>query len=59
MRKIFPQLPPVVVLTSMDGGSTRLYATKVGKADAFVTKAQLLDEGQGLLAQVRRLVAPR
>ena len=56
MRKDYPSLAPVVVLTSMDGGGTRTYATKVNKADAFVTKAELEDPTNGLVAQVRRLI---
>ena len=55
MRKDHPSLAPVVVLTSMDGGGARIYATKVNKADAFITKAELDDQTNGLVAQVRRL----
>ncbi len=55
LRKEHAALPPVVVLTSMDGGGTRTYATRVNKADAFVTKGELDDPANGLVAQVRRL----
>ena len=55
LRKEHTGLAPVVVLTSMDGGGTRTYATRVNKADAFVTKGQLDDRQTGLLSQVRRL----
>ena len=55
LRKEHPDLAPVVVLTSMEGGGTRTYATRVNKADAFVTKGQLDDRQTGLLSQVRRL----
>jgi len=55
MRKDHPTLAPVVVLTSLDGGGTRTYATKINKADAFITKAELDDPANGLVAQVRRL----
>jgi two-component system response regulator MprA len=55
MRKVHAKMPPVVVLTTMDGGGTKVYATKVNKADAFVTKSEMLDPQNGLLAQVRRL----
>jgi len=55
MRKEHTNMPPVVVLTSMDGGGTRIYATKVNKADAFVTKGELDDPTNGLVANVRRL----
>ncbi len=58
MRKNHAHLPPVIVLTSMDGGGTKTYAMKVNKADAFITKTALLDPNMGLLAEVRR-VAPR
>jgi CheY-like chemotaxis protein len=57
LRKEHPDLAPVVVLTSMEGGGTRTYATRVNKADAFVTKGQLDDRQTGLLSQVRRLTA--
>ena len=55
LRKEHRDLAPVVVLTSMEGGGTRTYATRVNKADAFVTKGQLDDRQTGLLSQVRRL----
>jgi CheY-like chemotaxis protein len=55
LRKEHKDLAPVVVLTSMEGGGTRTYATRVNKADAFVTKGQLDDRQTGLLSQVRRL----
>jgi DNA-binding response OmpR family regulator len=55
MRKAHPKMPPVVVLTSMDGAGTKVYATKVNKAEAFVTKSELLDPHAGLLAQVVRV----
>ncbi len=57
MRKESADLPPVVVLTSMDGAGTRTYATRINKADAFVTKAGLDDAADGLVAHVRRLTA--
>ena len=57
LRKEHKDLAPVVVLTSMEGGGTRTYATRVNKADAFVTKGQLDDRQTGLLSQVRRLTA--
>ena len=43
------------MLTSMDGAGTRTYATKMNKADAFVTKADLDDPTSGLVAHVKRL----
>lgn len=55
LRKSHTSLAPVVVLTSMDGGGTRTYAIKLNKADAFVTKAELEDPANGLVAQVRML----
>lgn len=55
LRKSHASLAPVVVLTSMDGGGTRTYAIKLNKADAFVTKAELEDPTNGLLAQVLKL----
>jgi CheY-like chemotaxis protein len=55
MRTSHATLPPVIVLTSMDGAGTRTYATKVNKADAFITKSELGDPANGLIAQVRRL----
>jgi CheY-like chemotaxis protein len=55
MRTAHPALAPVIVLTSMDGAGTRTYATKVNKADAFITKSELDDPSNGLVAQVRRL----
>lgn len=55
LRKEHRDLAPVVVLTSMEGGGTRTYATRVNKADAFVTKGHLDDPQTGLLSQVRRL----
>ncbi len=55
MRKEHGNLPPVVILTSVDGGGTRTYALKLNKADAFVSKVDLDDPADGLVAQVRRL----
>jgi two-component system response regulator PrrA len=55
LRQRCPSPPPVVVLTSMNGGGTRTYATKVNGAAAFVTKAELDDPATGIVAQVRRL----
>jgi DNA-binding response OmpR family regulator len=59
MRKAYPDLAPVIVLTSMDGGATKTYATKVNKASAFVTKAEMLDPVLGLLTQVKRYAVKR
>ncbi len=55
LRKEHTDLSPVVVLTSMDGGGTRTYATKINKANAFVTKAELDDPAHGLVSHVRQL----
>ncbi len=55
LRKEHASLPPVVVLTSVDGGGTRTYATKINKADAFVAKAELDHPSNGLVTQVRQL----
>ena len=56
MRKRYDPLPPVLVISSMQGDSIPGYATRVNRADAFVAKAAIDEEEDGLLPQIRRLL---
>jgi CheY-like chemotaxis protein len=56
LRKNHASLPPVVVLTGMDGGGMRTYATAVNRVSGFVVKAEIADPVRGLVPQVQRLM---
>ena len=57
MRKRHGTLPPVLVISGMQGDSVPGYATRVNKADGFVAKAAIDDAEDGLLPQIRLLLS--